>query len=247
MIGRSTWQSDAELRSVVTASITLGLATGVFAISFGVGAVSTGASIAQTCTMSLLVFTGASQFSLVSVLGAGGSAASALAGAGLLAVRNGVYGLSMAPHLFDRGGPEGARHTLGRRLLAAQLVLDETTAMATAQQDLFHRRAAFWITGFSVYFFWNLGTLVGALAGSAIDPKTFGLDAAFPAAFVAMLWPSLRDERARLAAGLGAVICLVLIPFVPVGIPVLCSALAILVGIPAPEPAPAEPRTDGRA
>src|SRR4051794_4310878 len=122
---RSSWRTDAQLRSVVTASVTLGLATGVFAISFGVGAVSTGASIAQTCAMSLLVFTGASQFSLVSVIGAGGSPASPLAGAGLLAVRNGVYGLSLAPSLFDRDGR--SRHTLGRRLAAAQLVLDEST------------------------------------------------------------------------------------------------------------------------
>lgn len=232
---RTRWRSDAQLRSVVTASVTLGLATGVFAISFGVGSVSAGASIAQTCAMSLLVFTGASQFSLVSVLGAGGSASSALAGAGLLAVRNAVYGLSLAPHLFGRDRPYG--RSTGRRLVAAQLVIDETTAMATAQEDPFHRRTAFWITGISIYLFWNVGTLIGALAGSAIDPETFGLDAAFPAAFVAMLWPSLRDPRARLAAGLGAAICLVLIPFVPVGIPVLCSALAILVGIPAPSPA----------
>lgn len=225
---RSTWRSDARLRSVVTASLTLGMATGVFAISFGVGSVSTGASVAQTCAMSLLVFTGASQFSAVSVLGAGGSTASALGGASLLAIRNGVYGLSMAPHL--------GRGHIGRRMIAAQITLDESTAMAMAQDDPAHRRAAFWITGLSVYVFWNLGTLIGALAGSAIDPRAFGLDAAFPAAFVAMIWPSLRDRRARLAAALGAAICLVLVPFVPVGIPILCAALAILVGIPAPDP-----------
>jgi 4-azaleucine resistance transporter AzlC len=211
------------MRPVITASVTLGFAVGVFAISFGVGAVSAGASVAQTCVMSLLVFTGATQFSAVSVIGAGGSTASALGGALLLAARNGVYGLTMARRLPG---------SLGRRLLAAQLTIDESTAMSAAQADPLAQRTAFWITGCSVYVFWNLGTLVGALAGKAIDPQTYGLDAAFPAAFVAMLWPLLGDRRGRLAALLGAVICVSLIPFVPVGIPILCAALAVLVGVP---------------
>ena len=210
------------MRPVVTASVTLGLAVGVFAISFGVGAVSAGASVPQTCAMSLLVFTGASQFSAVSVIGAGGSTASALGGALLLAARNGVYGLAMARRLDG---------SLGRRLVAAQLTIDESTAMSAAQSDPAARRAAFWITGLSVYVFWNLGTLIGALAGTAIDPKKFGLDAAFPAVYVAMLWPLVRDGRGRLAAACGAAICVGLIPFVPVGIPILCAALAVLVGV----------------
>ncbi len=210
------------MRPVITASVTLGFAVGVFAISFGVGAVSAGASVAQTCVMSLLVFTGASQFSAVSVIGAGGSTASALGGALLLAARNGVYGLTMAPRLPG---------SLRKRLLAAHLTLDESTAMSAAQTDPVAQRTAFWITGFSVYLFWNLGTLAGALAGTAIDPKTFGLDAAFPAAYVAMVWPLLRDGRGNVAAACGAAICLALIPFVPVGIPILCAALAVLVGV----------------
>jgi branched chain amino acid efflux pump len=218
----ATWR-DPRMRPVFTASITLAMAVGVFGVSFGVGAVSAGASVLQTCAMSLLVFTGASQFSAVSVIGAGGSTASALGGSLLLAARNGVYGLTMSRRLTG---------SLGRRLVAAQLTIDESTAMSAAQSEPDEQRAAFWITGVSLYFFWNLGTLLGALAGSAIDPKKFGLDAAFPAAYVAMLFPLLRDPRGRLAALLGAVICLVLIPFVPVGIPILCASLAVLVGIP---------------
>lgn len=221
--------ADPRTRAVVTSSLLLGLATGVFAISFGVGSVAAGASVAQTCVMSLLVFTGASQFSLVSVIGAGGSAASALGGASLLAARNAVYGLAMAPHLRGAG-----THGIVRRLVAAQITIDESTAMALAQSDPHHRRVAFWITGVSIYVCWNLGTLVGALAGSAIDPETFGLDAAFPAAFVAMVWPLLADPRARLAAVIGGTTCLVLVPFVPVGVPILCASLAIAIGIPAP-------------
>ena len=216
---------DERLRPVIAACVTLGFAVGVFAVSFGVTSVSAGASVGQTCALSLLVFTGASQFAAVSVFGAGGSAASAFGGAALLAARNGVYGLAMAPHL---------RGSLGQRLFAAHLVLDESTAMAAAQEDESHRVAAFWITGLSVYLFWNVGTLVGALLGSALDPKVFGLDAAFPAAFLAILWPQLRERRPAMAAVIGAFVCLVLIPFVPVGVPILCAAVGILVGVPPP-------------
>ena len=132
---------DPRMRQVIGACVTLGFAVGVFAITFGVSAVSAGASVAQACTMSLLVFTGASQFSAVSVIGSGGGAASAFGGAAVLAARNGVYGLAMSPHL---------RGSLGTRLVAAQLTIEESTAMAVAQDDPEHRRAAFWVTGVSV-------------------------------------------------------------------------------------------------
>lgn len=225
MIGDG-WRTDPALRGVWVASVTLGAAVGVFAFSFGVTSVSAGASVLQTCAISAFVFTGASQFSLVSVIGAGGSAAAAYGGAALLAARNAVYGIALAPHLRPRG--------VLRKLVTAHLVLDETTAMAMTQHDPEHRRAAFWITGLTLCSFWNVGTLVGALVGSAIDPATFGLDAAFPAAFLAMLWPLLRDARSRLAAALGAVVCVSLVPLTPVGVPILCAAGAILVGVPAP-------------
>ncbi len=219
-------RNDAGLRQVFAACVTLGLAVGVFAVSFGVAAVGAGASVAQTCVMSLLVFTGASQFSAVSVIGAGGSPASAFGGAALLAARNAVYGLAMAPHLTGR---------LATRLVAAHITIDESTAMAAAQSDERHRRAAFWITGLSIYVFWNIGTLIGAILGSAIDPTTYGLDAAFPAAFVAMVWPLLRERRSAMAAAIGATMCLALIPFTPVGIPILCAVLGVVVGIPSPQ------------
>ena len=104
--------------------------------------------------------------------------------------------------------------------------------MSVAQDDPIAQRAAFWITGLSVYVFWNTGTLIGALLGTAIDPVTFGLDAAFPAAYVAMVWPQLRSPRGRWAALIGSVLCLALVPVLPVGVPILCAALAVLVGIP---------------
>jgi 4-azaleucine resistance transporter AzlC len=212
----------ASRRALLGASVTLGIAVGVIGIAFGVGAVAAGASVVQACAMSLLVFTGASQFSAVSVVASGGGTLAALGGAMVLAARNGVYGLTMARHL---------RGPLATRLVAAQLTIDESTAMATAQSDPVARRTAFWATGVAVYVCWNLGTLVGALTGSAVDPTTFGLDAAFPAAFVAMAAPHLRTRRGRLAGLVGATVCLVLIPVAPVGVPILAASLGVLVGV----------------
>ena len=209
-------------RSILSASLTLSAAVGVFSIAYGVLAVSAGASIAQTCALSLFTFTGASQLSAVGVIATGGSASAAVGGALLLAARNAVYGLALAPYFNG---------SLGRRLVTAQFVIDETTAMMTAQGEPRHRQFAFWWTALPLFSMWNLGTLLGALLGSAIDPQAFGLDVAFSAAFVAMLAPHLTHVRGRQAAALGALICLVLIPFVPVGVPILAAGLAIFIGV----------------
>ncbi|HTH05587.1 MAG TPA: AzlC family ABC transporter permease, partial [Ilumatobacteraceae bacterium] len=198
---------DPDLRSVVTASVAVGIVIGAFGAVFGVTAVAAGGSVLQACVMSALVFTGASQFSAVSVVADGGSTAAALSSSLLLGARNGVYGLTMA-RVLD--GP------LARRLLAAQLVIDETTAMATAQTTRREQAAAFWMTGVTLYVCWLLGTLGGALLGSEIDPKRWGLDVALPAGFIAMVWPQFRTRNGRLAGVIGAVVCLVTIPFVPV-------------------------------
>lgn len=213
---------DDELRPVATASLTLGVVVGAFGAVFGVGAVAAGASVAQACVMSLLVFTGASQFSAVSVIANGGSPGAALGGALVLAARNGVYGLTMARHLT---GP------VAQRLVAAQLTIDESTAMATAQPTPHARTVAFWVTGVSVYLFWNLGTLAGALLGSEVDTVRYGLDAAFPAGFVAMLAPHLAHRAGRQAALVGALVCVVTTPVLPIGLPILCAAAGVLVGV----------------
>jgi predicted branched-subunit amino acid permease len=146
-----------------------------------------------------------------------------------IAVLSGVYGLAMSRRL-DGG--------LGRKLLAAQLTIDETTAMAIAQPNRRAQQVAFWVTGVALYTFWNLGTLIGALTGSAIDPNTFGLDAAFPAGFIAMVWPLFSDPRARLAAMIGGGICLITVPFTPIGVPILLSVFGVLVGLQKPVDAP---------
>ena len=204
-------------------ALAIGLATGAYAISYGVLAVAAGLSVAKTCAMSLLVFTGASQFAVVGVLGAGGGVAAAFAPALLLAARNALYGLSLVPVLRGR---------LGVRAAQSQLIIDESTAMARAQRDPVLARRAFLLTGLSVFVFWNLGTLAGALLGGGLgDPRRLGLDAMFPAAFLALLVPQLTTHAARVAAICGGVLAIVLVPFVPVGVPVLAAALGVIPGV----------------
>jgi len=208
---------------IVRNALAIGVATGAYAVSFGVLAVDAGLSVTQACAMSALVFTGASQFAVVSVLGVGGSALAALAPALLLAARNALYGLALVPIL--RGGR-------AKRAAEAQLVIDESTAMARAQDDPAAARRAFLATGLSVFVCWNIGTLVGALAGSGIgDPRKLGLDAMFPAAFLALLAPQLRRPGAPVAAVAGALIALVLVPIAPVGLPVIASVLGVIPGV----------------
>ena len=215
----------SETRRVVVSSLTLSGAVGIFALSFGVASVSAGASVWQTCALSLFVFTGASQFSAMSVVGAGGSMLAAYGGAVLLAARNLVYGLALSSSAKSVAG------NMPRRLFAAHFVIDETTALALAESSPKLRKIAFWTTGLGLFSFWNLGTLIGALAGSAIDPQKFGLDIAFPAAFIVMLMPHLRSKLGRQAAMLGGAMCLISISFLPVGVPILLAASAVLVGV----------------
>jgi 4-azaleucine resistance transporter AzlC len=214
---------DAPSGSPVVASLLLALAVGAYAVSFGVLGVQAGLTTWQTCAMSLLVFTGASQFAAVGVVAAGGSPYAALGSALLLAARNTVYGLAMSRVL-----PEGRV----RRLVAAHFVLDESTAMALAQHEPRRRIEAFWATGVGIYVFWNLGTWLGAVVGDRLsDPAALGLDAAFPAGFVALLLPHLSKRGGVRAGILGAAIALALTPLLPAGAPILLAALAVLVGL----------------
>src|SRR6478609_11162704 len=170
----------------------IGVAVGVYGVSFGVLAVAGGLSPVQACVLSMLVFTGASQFAFVGVLAAGGGALAACGPAVMLALRNAAYGLSLSAILPRR---------LRTRAFAAQLVIDESTAMARAQDDPVTARAAFFATGISVWLCWTAGTLAGALLGGGLgDPRTLGLDAMFPAAFLALLAPQLRRPGAPAAA-----------------------------------------------
>ena len=211
----------------------MGLATGAYGVSFGAVSVAAGLSVAQTCALSLLMFTGASQFALVGVLAAGGAPLSGALTALLLGTRNTLYGLRLAPLLRWSGW---------RRLLTAQLVIDESTAMSVARDSRAAARLGFLTTGLAVFVLWNLATFGGAIAGTVLgDPRTLGLDAAVGAAFIALLWPRLRDRRNQLVALAAAAVALGLVPIAPAGVPVLAAAgVALLAGALSDRPDPTE-------
>jgi predicted branched-subunit amino acid permease len=221
MNGAADWRRNRA--AVLRNALGIGVATGAYALSFGAVATAAGLSVLQTCVLSLAMFTGASQYALVGVLGSGGGSLPAVATAILLGTRNTFYGLRLSS-LLGRRGP--------RRLVAAQLVIDESTAMSLAHQDDRANRLGFWATGASVYVLWNLGTLIGAVAANALpNPRAVGLDAAAPAAFLALLAPRVRSWSAFRVALLAAGIAMASVPFLPVGGPVLVAALvAIVVG-----------------
>jgi branched chain amino acid efflux pump len=201
----------------------IGVAVGVYGVSFGVLAVAGGMSPAQACVMSMLVFTGASQFAFVGVLAAGGGALAAMGPAVMLALRNAAYGLALAAVLPPR---------LRDRAIAAHLVIDETTAMARAEQHTDAARRAFLATGVSVWVCWNAGTLAGALLGGGIgDPRSLGLDAMFPAAFLALVAPQLRRPGAPAAAAVGAIVAVAVVPFAPAGVPVIAALAGLIPGV----------------
>lgn len=214
----------SERRAVVRDSLGVGIATGLYGVSFGAVSVAGGLSVLQTCALSLVMFTGASQFAFVGVVAAGGAPLSGALTALMLGTRNTLYGLKLAPLLGFRGW---------QRPLAAQVVIDESTAMSVTRESRTLARAGFVSTGVSVFVLWNLFTLVGAVAGNLIgDPRTYGLDAAVGGAFLALLWPRLRDTRNRVIAVCGAAVASGAVPITAAGVPVLVAGgVALLAGV----------------
>jgi len=208
-------------RQIVRDSLAVSVATGAYGVSFGAIGVASGLDVWQTCAMSLLIFTGASQYAMAGVLGAGGAPFSAAATGLLLASRNLLYGLRLAPLLRLSGV---------RRTSAAHLVIDESTAMSITRRTTGEARIGFLTTGIGIFILWNLATLIGAVAGDHLgDPRTYGLDSAVGGAFIALLWPRLKDRRNQVCAVLAAALALSLVPVVPAGIPVLAAAGVALV------------------
>jgi predicted branched-subunit amino acid permease len=197
---------------------------GLYGAAFGAAGVTAGFSILQSCLLSLLLFSGASQFAVVGIMGAGGAAVSAIATATLLGFRNTLYGLQMAPILKVKGF---------KRILAAQITIDESTAVATLQDNDADRKRGFYLTGIGVYVFWNLFTFLGALGASAIgDPSVWGLDAAVPAAFLGLIWPRLKNKVQFFVSGIAIAWALLLTPLTPAGIPIITTVLlAIIFGV----------------
>ena len=214
-----------QVRNARREALGVSLATSAYGISYGALAVAAGLDVWQTCVLSLVMFTGGSQFAFVGVFAAGGLAAlpSAVASAVLLGARNIAYGIRMSP-VIGSG--------FWRRLGAAHFTIDESTAVSLAQTDRRARLVGFWVTGIGIYIGWNLASLLGGLLGDVLgDPKTWGLDAAAAAAFLALLWPRLRQRQAIAVGVAAAFVAAVLTPFVMPGLPVLIAAVvALLVG-----------------
>jgi len=207
-------------------SLSVSITVGAYGTAFGAAAVANGFSVLQTCLLSLLTFSGASQFAVIGVLGAGGSALSGIATASLLGIRNGVYGVIMAPRLKVKGF---------KRVIAAQITIDESTAVALGQEVRGEKamRQGFWLTGFGVFLFWNLFTLAGALGAQAMgDIRAWGLDSAVPAAFLGLVWPRLKTNRDRVLAVGCMVFALAMTPILPAGLPIIATAfIAVVVGL----------------
>ncbi|MEO6714747.1 MAG: AzlC family ABC transporter permease [Mycobacteriales bacterium] len=207
-------------RGIVRDALAVAVATAAYGLSFGALAVAADFSVAQAAVLSALAFTGASQLVFVAILGDGGTALAAVSVALLLGARNGLYAVRLTPLMQWRGW---------RRVLGAHLTIDETTAMATARDDPAQTRLAFWATGILLWTLWNLSTVIGALAGNAVgSPETWGLDVAFPAAFVALLAPQLRTRRAIVTAVTAVLVALVLVPFAALGVALLAPALVVV-------------------
>lgn len=220
---------EPERRGIIRDSLGVGIATGAYGVSFGAVSVAAGLSVWQTCVLSLLMFTGASQFALVGVAASGGAPLSGALTALLLGTRNTLYGLRLAPLLDLRGAKKAA---------AAHVLIDESTAMSVTRESRDAARLGFLVTGLSIFVLWNVMTLVGAVAGNAIgDPRRYGLDAAVGAAFLALLWPRLNRRRNQLVAVAAAAVALGVVPFVAAGVPVLAAAgVALLAGVLLKEP-----------
>ena len=206
-------------RTTASASFSVSFTVGLYGIAFGAAGIAAGFSLLQTCLLSLLTFSGASQFAVVGVLGSGGTAISGIATASLLGIRNSLYGLRLSPILKLRGW---------KKAVGAQVTIDESTGVALGQSDLGEdsMRHGFWLTGLGVYLFWNLFTLAGALGAQAMgDPAAWGLDAAVPAAFLGLVWPRLLGKFERVLAASAMFLALALTPFVAAGLPIIATAL----------------------
>lgn len=213
----------AELRysPAVKMGLSIAVATGLYGVSFGALSVAAGLSIGQTVALSLLMFTGGSQFAFIGVIAGAGTGSAAFGAATLLGIRNAVYGMQINQLLRPRGW---------RKLLLAQVTIDESTATALSQARPEEQARGFWTAGVGIFLLWNLFTLLGALLGDALgDPRQWGLDGAATAAFLGLLWPRLRHRDAWALAVVCGVATVLAMPWLPPGIPILVAAAVAVV------------------
>lgn len=203
----------------------LGVAAFTFGVSFGVLARGAGFDGLSATVMSATTWAGSAQFASASVLEAGGGAAAAIIAAVLLNARYGAMSLALAPSL--RGSPV-------RRAATSLGLADETWALAAHGDGRFDPGR---MVGAALVMWvgWVAGTALGSLGGDFLgDPKSLGLDAAFPALFLALLVPQLRSRPALAAAAGGSIVALVLLPVAPAGVPIIAAAAVALLGLKRP-------------
>jgi len=206
----------ASWTPAIRMGLSIATATGLYGVSFGALAVAAGLSVGQAMALSLLMFTGGSQFAFIGVIAGGGVPSAALGAAALLGVRNAVYAMQMNHMLQPRGW---------RIWLAAQVTIDESTATAAGQTDRAEQGRGFWVAGLGIFVLWNVFTFVGAWLGDALgDPRRWGLDGAAVAAFLGLLWPRLRQREPVALAVLSGVVTALALPRLPPGLPILVAA-----------------------
>ncbi|GAA2375563.1 AzlC family ABC transporter permease [Dactylosporangium salmoneum] len=216
---RSILRTDPIARDVMA----LCAAAVVVGLSFGAIASAAGVPLAQIMVMNAFVYAGGAQFLAVGLAGAGATAVAIIAAGLLLNARHLPFGLAI--------GNEVLGASRWSRLFGSHVMTDESVAFALAQEDPLRRRRAYWMTGIALFLTWNVAAFVGAVVGSALgDPDTFGIDAAFPAALLALTLPSLKDRASTLVALGGAALALLSTPFLPAGLPVLVALLALVLG-----------------
>ncbi|MEX0757768.1 MAG: AzlC family ABC transporter permease [Acidimicrobiia bacterium] len=210
-------------RRIVARALSVALAASPFAVAFGAIASASGLTLAETIGFSTFVFTGSAQFAAVAILADGGAIGAAVSTGLLLNLRSLAFGILLVP---DLRGP------VWWRALVSQLVIDESTAIATVENDTASRRWGFLVGGVAVFVLWNLSTIVGAVlvptGGDTI--QRYGLDATIPAAFLGLLWPRLADSTQRRVAFAGAAIAIAVTPFTPPGIAIVIAIVAVLAG-----------------
>jgi 4-azaleucine resistance transporter AzlC len=212
-------------RNTIRDALSVSVTVGAYGVAFGAASVAAGFSVLQSCLFSLFTFTGASQFAAIGVVASGGPAVSAIVTASMLGTRNALYGIQMAPVLRVRGL---------RKILAAHVTIDESTAVSLSQapRGVEAMRVGFWVTGLGVFVFWNLFTLLGALGAQALgNPASWGLDAAVPAVFLGLVWPRLVNNYLRLVAVASMAFAIAVTPLLPAGLPIIATAsVAIVLG-----------------
>jgi 4-azaleucine resistance transporter AzlC len=203
------------------AAVPLVVPTLLIGASFGVAASTVGWGVVAPVVMSAIVFSGAAQFAIASVLGAGGSVVAAVLAGSLIATRFLAMGAAIGPSM--RGGPL-------RRALEGQAVVDASLVLARVGDARYGPRRLLGATA-PQYVCWTTGTLIGVLVGDKIaDPEALGLDAVFPAFFVVLVAGELTTRAARVTAAAAALIVLALIPVAPPGVPVIAACAAVAAG-----------------